>query len=408
MAKETSSDDANAGLSPNRSYSTFAPALNQVRASTRRRLGVGDEALVIWDVIVSGIATLVDDDDGRTPTQKIEELVDRQFPEGLPEREMELYLARFTSMANDGLPSWIRKMQHAGGKRFLRRVLGSAQYDELDAALKKDLAIIGLGLRRGLRAAMPYISALDSAWSFLPEAQRKEFSNLGKVETVFLEMLLDVDAALERIVDASLLEGLLEARPDEVEALRKDDFASLARTMREIVAGRAHVTASGLGNVVTRKIDGAKAALEYSPDAVSQAANSLIELLDRLLRAAFTDDEVLAWTKTNYGDWKEMTYVTPDGRERPTKKAQALCFSYAGAVVQQRQVLNELAAVSLREARSQLQRYKHADSATPAEKLAILSVMDVINSFIHYVIGFVWAQSAADGIERLRRSLADP
>jgi hypothetical protein len=44
---------------------------------------------------------------------------------------------------------------------------------------------------------------------------------------------------------------------------------------------------------LSRKIQGARDALTYSADPVSQAASSLIEMIDRLLRTAFNEAEVL-------------------------------------------------------------------------------------------------------------------
>jgi hypothetical protein len=77
--------------------------------------------------------------------------------------------------------------------------------------------------------------------------------------------------------------------------------------------------------VLTRKYRGARAVLESdNPDRVSQAANSLIELIDRLLRLIATEEDVLAWCRE--AEEKDLVRKVSEGVYRPTKRGQLRYF----------------------------------------------------------------------------------
>jgi hypothetical protein len=60
-------------------------------------------------------------------------------------------------------------------------------------------------------------------------------------------------------------------------------------------------------------MSGARQAPAMSDDGASQAANSLVEFIDRLLRQAFGDAFVLEWTAKYYPAETKMTFVDNQG-----------------------------------------------------------------------------------------------
>ncbi|MFF4647161.1 hypothetical protein [Streptomyces sp. NPDC001389] len=78
---------------------------------------------------------------------------------------------------------------------------------------------------------------------------------------------------------------------------------------------------------LVRKIRGAKDALTHSEDGISQAANLLIEVIDRIMREAFTKEDVMAWVEANLPDEPGLTFEKDD-TVLPNKRAEALCFVY--------------------------------------------------------------------------------
>jgi len=147
--------------------------------------------------------------------------------------------------------------------------------------------------------------------------------------------------------------------------------------------------------------------LKYSADPVSQAANSLIELIDRLLRDAFSDEEVLAWIQDAFpGRIKALTYV-PAGRSAmlPTKLGQALCLAYGAQQVTDPSLINETAAVALTTVRRQLQALKHADTGSPAESLQLVGYLSAIEGCLLLMIRLGWSSIPDDQLNMLRSRL---
>ena len=116
-------------------------------------------------------------------------------------------------------------------------------------------------------------------------------------------------------------------------------------------------------NSFLRKLRGAQDALEHSSDPVSQSANSIVELVDRILRTAFGKDEVVDWIIEQMSErFDELTY--PKG---PTKLGESLCFVYAGGEVGSFSPIHEVLARAIVELRTQMQKLKHSDRCSEEE-----------------------------------------
>jgi len=86
-----------------------------------------------------------------------------------------------------------------------------------------------------------------------------------------------------RVASAAIEEpsATLEDFADRLRPLIADDLHGLLKESAEFLIGKLE------GAVFVLRMD--------SPDAVSQAANSLIELVDRLLREESSEDEIVTW-----------------------------------------------------------------------------------------------------------------
>jgi hypothetical protein len=156
-----------------------------------------------------------------------------------------------------------------------------------------------------------------------------------------------------------------------------------------------------LSDVCVRKMSGARTVLDVSEDGASQAANSLIELIDRLMRMAFTKAEMLAWVKANFADMPNLTYVK-DGVEMPTKRGEAMCFVHAGRPVEQRTPFTLLTGTAISVIRTELQHIKHADTGTPEELLATRSLMSALEGCFTLAFNLGWAGVEAAEVVKLK------
>lgn len=221
---------------------------------------------------------------------------------------------------------------------------------------------------------------------------------LPKGRVIFMVALIDrlvgnvLDAALSDQLTADVFTTLPTPSPEEV--------ATALPRLRKVIADRSRELAEQLGSIVTRKMKGARDAVALSADPVSQAANSLIELIDRLLRAAFTDQEVLDWISKNYPDEKQLRYVK-DEKVRPTKLAQARCFVFAGEPKGDQPAFGELIAGVLVNARSELQRLKHADTGEPEELDELGQLIGAIEGFFALGVRLAWGQIPDDTLPQL-------
>jgi hypothetical protein len=225
------------------------------------------------------------------------------------------------------------------------------------------------------------------------------------VEMVFT--LLDaLDIAVDKVTIPDQLTAMQKARLD---APSVSDIAGLTAGLRGRISGQSRALVKDLNDTLDRKLRGASDALAFSADSNSQAANSLIEFIDRLLRKTYTDDEVMAWLGENYPDLDDLTYHDRNaGKVRPTKRGQALCFVHARASVPQPSETHVLVATSLSAIRKKLQQIKHADEGTDEERDTITSCLIGLEAFVHLGIGLAWAMVPDAGLVDLKARLDPP
>jgi hypothetical protein len=391
--------------------SALAREVRSLKPAQRGAMGVTNEAIILWDVIISCTKILIDDQDKRDMNEKLAVLVvkiaDRNVLHANDIDDAVAYVQRF---ASEDLPLWAQQLKKDGPLRFLVRMLGAAAFHRCVAALREDGAVLTAALRRATRALYPYAVALDDLYGTLPPSAISRVASLTGGSNSVLQLAFKLDEFFgEKARDWGLPLTLLTASGLESTPANVDELPAMADRLREFSTQRSRAAVTDLSELLGRKMQGARDAIEHSADPVSQAASSLIELLDRILRSAFSDDEVMSWVQLNYPELPDMTHIPKDsktGAERPTKRAQALCFAHAGIDVEQPSPLHELAAAAICSARTGLQALKHADEGTDQEMAELLRLLAAIEGFMTLVVGVVWAGAPTETVMRFRRRLA--
>jgi hypothetical protein len=179
----------------------------------------------------------------------------------------------------------------------------------------------------------------------------------------------------------------------------------MVHKLRQLAAGPTRERLAELNARLAAKISGAQDALRSSADGVSQAAHSLVELIDRILRTAFPDGDVLSWLTDSkaYAD-EELTYLASNGTQRPTKRAQALCFAHGGRPTDQPSAIHAIAAAALVSAREQLQSLKHADQGDEVQR--VIALMAAVEGVLTLALRLGWSGLDEVEVDRLRQRLA--
>ncbi|MGY1523406.1 hypothetical protein ACW69C_06475 [Streptomyces sp. MN3] len=363
-------------------FAVFARTLDSALLSTLRITG---STVLVMEVIVSLCKALTNDSDSRPWQDRVEDC----FSDVTEERIHELFSAFAEEMQGERPLRWMEDFKSENYKDFVERLLGAARYRLLVQAIKEDGAVVALALRRGVRALTPFAVAWSDAVNLMSKDQLKAVTKTDLLSMSAVQMLLSFDNFLG--------EKLLETLPMEVTAATATDLSDWAPDGVDplVTKFRAFVTEASTKRVeransaLVRKIRGARDALRYSDDGISQAANSLIELIDRIMREKFPPKKVLVWIDANIPEEKGLTFRDKDGIRKPTKRGEALCFVYGGDTVTPREgtpyddgegpdLIHEVLALALVTARNKLQDLKHSDQGTPQEREQLMTVLSAL------------------------------
>lgn len=331
--------------------------------------------------------------------------------DGLTNAQMEEYFSRFDErtlddaaealrdMAKDEAPLKVLKRfsSRKAGLTYLQRVLGP-DGAELVMALNEDLVFLTVFADQMLRGIMPVIKAWEDTLYVLNDQSRRELSEAIPLPIGLLQLLIDFENEFGRKVLAKLPDDMVDAAVSQVAIFDTSRFMPDRESVDKYLNSDAENRIRLIDESLVKKLRGAVTALQVSEDGVSQAANSLTELIDRLLRDFANDDETMTWLETNcLAD--DTTIYRKDGVIRPTKLGQCLCFLYGGGTVPERIEGNEQGsemlatlyyylAKSMTCARNRLQKIKHSDVGGDEEKreieearLAILGVVEIAHRF---------------------------
>ncbi|HET6299998.1 hypothetical protein [Microbacterium sp.] len=370
-----------------------------------------DFALDVMDAVVESLHDVLDTDGSRSWEHRLEALASR-FQAIFPGNDVDQLLeklARFTeSDIKAVIDPYVARFKNGSAKTFLHRLMGSGGYSRLVSGWEADWALCLLALRRLMRAILPLVQALEDAAVPLNDREREGFASSSSANFVLIGMLLKMDSTIESYMERrelSFSELGFPARPDESSAL-STGLHDLVDALRMVLDVEAELRASELSDVLVRKLRGFEQALESSEDGIAQAASSLVEFVDRLLRTAFTPEEVLAWVALHYPGDKTLTYRrNGDGELIPTKRAAALCFSHAGQAPNPDSSLNSMLATTLVKVRKDAEQLKHADRGTPEEAEELRMLMKAMRGAVTFVLRANWILSEGQ-YERLQQRFA--
>lgn len=390
--------------------SALASELRQLPARLRATLELRDWVIDTVDVLVSSLIALADPADSRTIEERFGWLLvenDDEHSEHDAEefdRELAEWTQRLNAISETELPRWTKRLAGDGSwKRFARKLLGARSYDRLARAIEDDLSAMAEGFRRLVQIAQPFAVAFDDVIGVLtPEQIKGVDSTYDWAAISALRFLIQLDGAIGRYIESSFDWSSVQlVRPGE-----HSDVAEMAQRLRGAAVGPTRERLAELNARLASKISGAQDALKLSADGVSQAAHSLVELIDRILRSAFPDATVLLWLELSGRADDGLTFYTKDGRLRPTKRAQALCFAYGGRLAAEKSAVHEIVASGLVSARTQLQELKHADEGDEAEVQHVTSLMAAVDGFLTLTLRIGWATLGTEEVDGLRRRLA--
>ncbi len=372
-------------------------------ATVRRVLGVNDYVVALVDSIVTMCAIVLE----HSEVPLLQRLSDAQ-QEFTVLKEAPTWITEALQYVSDAdLASWVKRLERADNRKVLNRLLGTATFNAMRQDAQDDARTVLLATRIGVNVMRPWALAMDDALAALTDMQRQEIGFPQAFDTSLFRLALNADEVLGTTLSSEV--GL--KIPEDIESLRLRP-AEVEATMgqfRDLLRARADENLAELGDVFSRKIRGARDALDYSVDGVSQGANSLVELIDRIARDAFSEAEVLEWLRANGRGNGHHVYTTAEGKTRPTKQAQLLCLAWAGAPTKQEAPgavsFQKMAAYALLNIREALQKLKHADENTEAERVLLRRSLDAIEAAIVLMVKMSWALVGREYVQALRMRL---
>jgi len=387
--------------------SATAKELQSLPANVRSRLGAVNELLFILDAVVLAAEAILDEEDTRPWLERVESFFESFGPvDETISRRVGDWLVH---LSEEDIERFARQFKRQNYLDYVRKMVGQAAFHRLHVALSADVDIVAAAAHFAIRSSLPFSVAISDLAETLTDEQIAELLDFNPAGGMFLEMSLSMLSAMDEVVDKyalpDQLDRVLRARDDAPTA---EDLLSLTRDLRQRISGRSRERVKELSAYLDRKLQGAKDALAFSADSVSQAANSLVEFIDRLCRLAFTEDEVLDWLARNYTGTPDLLYTdTAKSVLRPTKRGQALCLLHGRADVQSESAIHVMMASSLNATRKRLQSLKHADDGSPEDMEAVTKCMAAVEAFVHLGLGLSWATLSDDALAELRLRL-DP
>ncbi|MEV7512654.1 hypothetical protein AB0O57_32320 [Streptomyces sp. NPDC091201] len=362
--------------------SRFAEFARNLDPEIRTSLHFSDEAIAGADLLISFCRTVLDTDHPSPWQDRLGEFLEAFEDEGL-QAGLEFTLAQLQDP--EQAKAWLNTFKGLNYQAFALRLLGAGPYRLLVEAVKQDGAVLALVIRRGMRALMPFAVAWSDAVSNMTVNQRKAVAKADILGLEIVQGIIQLDDAFGKKVISTLPMQLTAATADDLAGWQPDNMPEIVASIRQRVGESSAKRLERENSQLVRKIQGARTALAHSEDGISQAANSLIELIDRIMREAFTKEEVLDWVGANLPDEPQLTYTDKDEKVQPNKRAEALCFIYRGGPTAREAneyddgsgptLLHDVFARVIVATRDRLQKLKHNDGGTPEEKEQLLCLL---------------------------------
>jgi hypothetical protein len=190
--------------------SQLARELRGLPERQKALLNLDDWLLELVDGIVTVVINLTEAPDGTSLQERIAAAVAPLPSLEAPNEEfaakLEYWTARLEKLDPHSIPKWVKRLSRDGNwKRFLRKLIGAAQYDRLVQALVSDCAVIAKGLRSLMHHLEPFAVAFDDIIGVLTPDQVQEVWDLpGGVTRSSLRMVLQLDQAIENLIASNL------------------------------------------------------------------------------------------------------------------------------------------------------------------------------------------------------------
>ncbi|MFD9567070.1 hypothetical protein [Streptomyces sp. NPDC059994] len=348
-------------------------------------LGLDDAFVTGMELLVSVCRALTDSESSLPWQDRLESVI-----ESMGLQQVETGFAAIVSEVQtpEGAKNWLKAFQKANYLLFACRLLGAAEYRRYFNAAREDQAVVALAARRALRALMPFAVAWSDAVGSMSKGQLKAVSNKAVLSLDLVRGIAFADKALGEKLLSNLPMELTAATRQDLTGWEPDDLTEIVGSLRDRVAEASAERLQRENSQLVRKIRGARDALKYSEDGVSQAANSLIELIDRIMREAVPPKHVLEWIADNLPDEPGLTFINKDGNKAPTKRGEALCFIYSGGSVAREAneyddgvgpaLIQDVLARIFVGTRDQLQKLKHSDAGTQEEREQLLGLFTAL------------------------------
>lgn len=386
-----------------RGRSQVAAVLSGLPVSVRRTIGIDDFVVVAIDVLVTASSLVNEDSD--TPILDRFSRSSNEFPSWDHDHD---WLVPGLQRFSDGeFTTLVNRLSNSANRKALLRSIGSASFRQLHEAFTADTRILFSALRIGIEYIRPWAIALDDALEVLTTTQR-EAANVPNIASSFFETFMQLLAGLDYSLSAEI--GLKPMPAGQRPVISEIELMAASDQIREVIRGQAETGLSELNSVLQRKLRGARDALEHSVDGVSQAANSLVELVDRFTRMAFLEAEVMSWLEANGIASDEYQYTDPGGSVRPTKRAQILCLVWAGTSITENPEhmhVQSLTANTLLNIRNRLQKLKHADEDDPEEYKQLSQLLRTLEGAVLLMVRACWLLAGKERIAELKRKFTD-
>ncbi|MCU1413924.1 MAG: hypothetical protein JWN80_1264 [Microbacteriaceae bacterium] len=373
--------------------SALARAIVGVPLRVRHMVGFPEIVIPILDIAIFTVLSILDDADSRDLDERLEVSVRRMnelFPDGFDEEKIQAGFRKFESGLGPRVLKFSERLKQGETQRFWLRLLGTKNFERLRGAWFEDGALLLMAGRRLLRYFLPIAVAVDDCAAVLPESKRDLFDGLSTTESSLLKLAFRLDDMIDTFVrDKGIRLDDLPIRESET---RKFDVGleAMLETLRLVLQVDTLQRVDNLSAMLSRKLRGFEDALSGSADGVSQAASSLTEFIDRLLRNSFEEQFVLEWIEAHFASEPGLTFVQGK-KTRPTKRGQALCFAFAGLAPQGDAKLQKMLAASMHEIRNKAEALKHADIGGADEVDALNSLMNGVRGFFVVSIRLSWA-----------------
>ncbi|MGH3352318.1 MAG: hypothetical protein ACRDPS_16740 [Nocardioides sp.] len=328
------------------------------------------------------------------------------------EAESDVTFEEVITISESQIDAIVNHVARPETRKFYRQLLGAAAYDRLAQAVKDDSATVLAATQRGLTLARPMVVAFQDSLSVLTANQIAAMGLGAPTDpaAALIRAVLQLDKVIAHVLDAMERDALDRLFPtdDDVD-LDADAVLQAIEEIRPLVSQDLQRRLSLVNDALTRKVLGARDALDHSADGPAQAASSLVELIDQSLRSQLKGVDVVGWVQAKYpGSTRDLIYEK-DGVLRPAKRAEVLCLVYGpDSSPDKVEPFREAAVASLVTARRALEKVKHEDADPVGDRAVVEEMMRAVHGALGLTFRFAAIRMSSSELDAAAGVLATP